>query len=288
MKKLILMCLLLITLFHIKVIGQTNSYPFNVQVSGQGKNSIIFIPGFASSGNVWTETKLLYEKNYTCHTLTMAGFAGVAPQPNPSIQKWEAAIAEYIQKNKLEKPIVVGHSMGGVLALALAADYPDLLSKIVVVDGLPCLAAMMNPDFKSKEENDCTDMVNQLTAVPKDQFYQIQKSSIGYMLADTSRQEMVVNWSVQSDRTTFARIYCDFSNTDLREKIASIKCANLIMLEPHFLNFMPAINDQFKNMKQANIQFASKGLHFIMYDDKQWFERQLTSFINPTATREIQ
>jgi pimeloyl-ACP methyl ester carboxylesterase len=103
---------------------------------------IIFIPGFASSGEVWNETKVAFEKEYTCYTLTMAGFAGVKPQPNPSFENWEDEIANYIKTNKIEKPILIGHSMGGGLALAIAADYPELIGKIVVVDALPCLSGL--------------------------------------------------------------------------------------------------------------------------------------------------
>ena len=276
--------MLFIALSKAVVVGQINPYPFEVQISGQGNQAIIFIPGFASAGEVWDETKLMYESHYRCYTLTMAGFAGVAPQPNPSISKWERAIADYIKKNNLKKPIVVGHSMGGVLAMALAADYPDLLSKVVVVDGLPCLTAMMNPSFIAKEENDCTEMITQMASVSDEQFFEMQTISIKYMLADTSRQKEAINWSIQSDRNTFAKIYCDFTNTDLRVKIANIKCLSLILLEPHFLNFQSAINEQFKNMKQPNIQFATKGLHFIMYDDKMWYDQQLANFINPKGT----
>jgi len=276
--------MLFIALSKAVVVGQINPYPFEVQISGQGNQAIIFIPGFASAGEVWDETKLMYESHYRCYTLTMAGFAGVAPQPNPSISKWEHAIADYIKKNNLKKPIVVGHSMGGVLAMALAADYPDLLSKVVVVDGLPCLTAMMNPSFIAKEENDCTEMITQMASVSDEQFFEMQTISIKYMLADTSRQKEAINWSIQSDRNTFAKIYCDFTNTDLRVKIANIKCPSLILLEPHFLNFQSAINEQFKNMKQPNILFATKGLHFIMYDDKMWYDQQLTNFINPKGT----
>ena len=81
--------------------GQTNTRAFEVIKSGQGSKSIIFIPGFASSGQVWDETKAMFEKNYTCYTLTMAGFAGVEPQPNPSFKNWEASIANYIKENKI-------------------------------------------------------------------------------------------------------------------------------------------------------------------------------------------
>jgi len=46
-------------------------------------------------------------------------------------------LADYIRKNKLEKPVIVGHSLGGFLALALAAKYPNLPGKLVIVDAYP-------------------------------------------------------------------------------------------------------------------------------------------------------
>jgi hypothetical protein len=74
-------------------------------------------------------------------------------------------------------------------------------------------------------------------------------------------------------------MYCDFSNTDLRDKIATISCPTLVLLEPYFLNVKPLIEVQYKNAKTATIQYASKGLHFIMYDDKDFYLEQLKNFI---------
>lgn len=275
----ILIIALLFTALCVNVFGQTKSYPFEIKKTGQGKQSIIFIPGFASSGEVWDETKSNFEKDFTCYTLTMAGFAGVKPQTNATFINWETEIALYLKENKIEKPILVGHSMGGGLALAIASDYPELIDKIVVVDALPCLSALMNPAFKSKADNDCTAIVNQMTSISDEQFYQMQKMSIPRLLEDTSKQELVVSWSVKSDRKTFAEMYCDFSNTDLREKIKAIKCSSLILLEANFKNIKPAIEEQYKKLKTANLQYADKGLHFIMYDDKDWYLTQLNKFL---------
>lgn len=278
MKKYILI-IALFSALCINVFAQTKSYPFEVVKTGKGKQTIIFIPGFASSGDVWNETKTNFEKDFTCYTLTMAGFAGVKPLPNPSFENWKNEIANYIKTNKIEKPILVGHSMGGGLALALAADYPELIEKIVVVDALPCLSALMDPSFKSKENNDCSVMVNQMMSMTDIQFYDMQKQTMPRLLENTSKLELVVDWSVKSDRKTFAEMYCDFSNTDLREKIAAIKCPSLILLESYFVNLKPAIEAQYKNLKAANLQYANKGLHFIMYDDTAWYLEQVNNFI---------
>ncbi|MCC9061994.1 alpha/beta fold hydrolase [Flavobacterium piscisymbiosum] len=278
-KYIILVIALLFSALCLNVFAQTKQYPFEVLKTGKGKQSILFIPGFASSGDVWNETKATFEKDFTCYTFTMAGFAGVKPQPNPSFKNWEDEIVNYIKANKIEKPIVVGHSMGGGLALAIAADYPELISKIIVVDALPCLGALMDPSFKSKENNDCSTMVSQMTALSDTQFADMQKKTMPRLLEDTSKLDMVVDWSLKSDRKTFAEMYCDFSNTDLRDKIAAIKCPSLILLESYFVNLKPAIDAQYKNLKTGNFQYANKGLHFIMYDDKAWYLTQIGNFI---------
>jgi pimeloyl-ACP methyl ester carboxylesterase len=279
MKKYILITALLFSALCLNVFAQTKSYPFEVVKTGKGKQAIIFIPGFASSGDVWNETKAVFEKDFTCYTLTMAGFAGVNPQPNVTFENWKTEIANYIKTNKIEKPIVIGHSMGGGLALAIAADYPELLSRIVVVDALPSLSALMDPSFKSKKNNDCSPVVNQMTAMTDSQFYDMQKMGIPRLVENVSKQDLVVDWSLKSDRKTFAEMYCDFSNIDLRDKIAAIKCPSLILLESYFVNLKPAIEAQYKNLKTANFQYANKGLHFIMYDDTAWYLEQLTNFI---------
>jgi len=273
----LLVALLLLTIMN--VYGKDNTYLFEVEISGTGDKSIIFIPGFSCSGDVWDQTVADYKDSYTCYVLTMAGFAGTAPQPNPTFTGWENSIADYIKANNIDKPIIIGHSMGGGLAMALAADFPDLIGKIVVVDALPCLAAIMDPTFKAKEVNDCSEMVKAITSATDDEFYEMQKKNIPMLLSDTSKSELVISWSVKSDRTTFAEMFCDFSNTDLRDKIANIKCPALILLESGFINFKSGIEEQYKNLKTADLQYADKGLHFIMFDDKDWYDNQLKNFI---------
>ncbi|WP_284463225.1 alpha/beta hydrolase [Chryseobacterium sp.] len=275
--------LLIIMLFFAAVcniFGQEKTYPFEVKKTGKGKQSLLFIPGFASSGEVWNETTAKFEKDFTCYTLTMAGFAGAKPEADPTFKDWEKGIAAYIKDHKIQKPVIIGHSMGGGLALAIAADYPELVGKIIIVDTLPCLAAISNPAFTSKENNDCSAMISTFTAMPDEQFKKMQNQSIPRLLADTSMQDTVIGWSMKSDRKTFAKMFCDFSNTDLRETIKNIQCPSLILLESYFVSLKPSIEAQYKNLKNANFQYSTKGLHFIMYDDKEWYFNQLNNFLS--------
>lgn len=274
MKKTIVTTLVLLLSFF----ATAQEYPFSITKSGTGKQTLLFIPGFASSGAVWNETVAALNKDYTCVVLTMPGFAGVAPEQNPTFENWKAQIIRYIKNEKIEKPIVIGHSMGGALALAIAADFPDLTRKIVVVDALPCLMALTNPNFQANPNNDCTAMVQELTSMTNEQFIQMQQVSIASLTAETSKFDEIVNWGVTSDRETFAKIFCDFSNTDLRERIKNIKVPTLLLLEPYFKNIASAIQEQYRNLPHAQLRYATKGLHFVMYDDRDWYLKQLTDF----------
>lgn len=112
---------------------------FRVTVVGQGQ-PMVLIPGLSSSGDTWNTTVARYRDRFACHVLTLAGFAGVPPIEQPLLASVRAELAEYIRTQHLTRPVVVGHSLGGTLALALAADHPDLVGPIVVVDSLPFLA----------------------------------------------------------------------------------------------------------------------------------------------------
>lgn len=280
MKKLfVLFIMLALGALYLNVFAQHKPYPFEVKIKGEGKKALLFIPGFASSGDVWEETAQHFKKDHTCYIFTMAGFAGVPAQGTPSFQDWVSSVAAYVKEHKIEKPVIVGHSMGGGMALALAARYPGLFSKIVVVDALPCLSALMNPSFTAKEDPDCSDVVTQMMQTDDAQFYQMQKLSIPRLMTDTAHLEEVVQWSVRSDRKTFATLYCQFSNTDLRNSLAAIQCPALVLLEAPFSGVKQAVEAQYRQLSTAQLQYASKGLHFIMFDDKEWYLAQLDNFL---------
>ena len=159
MKKIkVLLVFIAFLLLCINVFAQNNS--LNVKISGHGNKSIIFIPGFACSGEVWNETVKNLGSEYKCYVFTMPGFAGIKAEENPTIKSWVKSVAKYLEQEKIKNPIIVGHSLGGIMAQWLAADYPLLVSKIIVVDALPCLPSLSNPTFKENKNPDCSMFVN--------------------------------------------------------------------------------------------------------------------------------
>ena len=254
------------------------SYPFDVKISGKGKTPVLLIPGFACSGEVWNGTLKLLEPHYKCYTLTMHGFAGAKADTAPNIKFWISSIGKYIENEHLQKPIVIGHSIGGVMAEWLAADYPNSISEIIVVDALPCLFALGDSTYVSYPNPKCSFMANYYKSMSPVQFKAMQTMATHKLVDDTIMVDTIVQWSVLSDRNTLGEIFCQFRNVDMRDKLAQITCPALILLESSFKG-EKGIKEQYSKLKTGELEYANKGQHFIMYDDKDWYMNELKTFL---------
>lgn len=103
---------------------------------GQGQPMVIMHGVFGSSDNWLTQSKML-SQHYRVMSLDLRNH-GQSPHDNtfdyPSMAN---DLMLFIKEHKLESPIVVGHSMGGKVAMNFAVAHPDMLEKLIVVDISP-------------------------------------------------------------------------------------------------------------------------------------------------------
>ncbi|EKU75732.1 MULTISPECIES: alpha/beta fold hydrolase [Sphingobium] len=113
-----------------------------VTVRGSGRD-VLLIPGLASGPGIWNGVTGQMP-GYRWHLVHVRGFAGLAADANgsgPVVQPVADEIARYIAAAGLRRPAVVGHSMGGTLAMM--QGLRGLASRVMVVDMLPAGAAMV-------------------------------------------------------------------------------------------------------------------------------------------------
>jgi pimeloyl-ACP methyl ester carboxylesterase len=111
---------------------------FSVEVVGSGPD-VILIPGLTASREVWRGT-VAAVPGYRYHFVQVSGFAGTAARGNAKgqvVAPLAAEIARYIDTRGLRRPALVGHSMGGTVAMMVAARHPGRAGKVMVVDMLP-------------------------------------------------------------------------------------------------------------------------------------------------------
>ncbi|HEY0129861.1 MAG TPA: alpha/beta hydrolase [Allosphingosinicella sp.] len=110
----------------------------SVVVRGSGPD-VILIPGLSSSRGVWNGT-VAAVPGYRYHLVQVAGFAGTPAAGNNAGRVAGPVadeIAGYIAASRLGRPAIVGHSMGGSIAMMIGARHPGVAGRVMVVDMLP-------------------------------------------------------------------------------------------------------------------------------------------------------
>lgn len=265
---------------------------FKVDIHGNGKQAILFIPGLTCPGAVWDETLANLKEKYTCHVLTLPGFAG---QPAVKYDQYLPSLREeiiaYIKTNKLKKPIIIGHSLGGFLGLSIASTQPDLISSMIIVDSLPFLGATQDPDATPETVKPMAQkMRDQMANATPEQTKESQKYFLPGMVSNKEKMNIISQWGIESDANSVAQAMYELQTTDLREDVAKIKSPTLVLgawvaykqYGATRESTMKIFEMQYARMSNKKIVLSDVGKHFLMYDDPQWFYDQVNGFLeNP-------
>jgi pimeloyl-ACP methyl ester carboxylesterase len=122
----------------VRVGGATVRY----QAAGHGQ-PILMIHGLSGSTRWWRPVVPAFAAHFRVHLINLPGFGAGLERgrllPLARVPSW---IEEWAGVVGLSRMHVLGHSMGGYIAMRLAAQFPERLSRMVLVDaaGIPVVA----------------------------------------------------------------------------------------------------------------------------------------------------
>lgn len=245
---------------------------FQVKVVGKG-DPILLFPGFACTGEIFDETVKALSINNECHVFTFAGFGAVPSIEMPWLPKIKDQVVAYVKTKKLNKPVIIGHSLGGTLGLWLAATDQSLFRKVIAVDALPCYGVVMMPNYDVSTivyESPYSKQMLQLDTVS---FRKQVQQQVGFMMLNKYKQVKVVDMMLQADRKTYVYGYIDLLKLDLRNDIAGIQIPVVVLAatNPSKAMVEKTYNEQYAKLGNKVIYYADKAAHFVMYDQPEWY-----------------
>lgn len=196
----------------------------SVEVVGTGPD-VILIPGFGCSREVWRAEAERLKATHRVHLVQLAGFAGEpwSHGDGPFVQPVVDELARYIREQGLQAPAVVGHSMGGMSALMLAQQRPELVGKVMTVDSLPFFSALFGPTATAESAKPFADQAATSILTAGDAGFRAGQTATAAGYSRTpATQAAMVEWSMAGDRHAMASAIRDVMTTDLRPGLAAM------------------------------------------------------------------
>jgi pimeloyl-ACP methyl ester carboxylesterase len=201
--------------------------------AGSRGRPLILIPGLATGGWVWQETVRAFSADHVVYVLTLPGFDGRPPAPATAFASSKAAVAKLIEQRRLDKPVIVGHSLGATMALALAEDMPSQVGGVVAIDGLPVMPGTeaLPPADRSRIAEG---MKARMAGLDPALFAGQQK---GYMrtigVLDMGKADDMAQLTGRSDPASAGQYAADVLALDLRPGLKNIQ-APVLVIAPFF------------------------------------------------------
>lgn len=260
-----------------------------VKVEGAG-DDVVLVPGLSSSPRVWAEmVKALPGHRY--HLVQLSGFAGQpaggAAGDGPVAAPAAEEIARYIRESGLEKPAIIGHSMGGTMAMMVAGRHPGLVSKLMVVDMMPFVGAMFGPPGTTAESvRPVADgILAQTRAATPEARAKRSEETLNGMIDTVAMRAGALEDAAKSDPEVSARAFHELIVTDLTPDLARIGVPTVVLyVTPKGVPITDAQLDAYyaaayAPVKGAVVKRIPHSAHFIMWDAPERFQSEVKAFL---------
>jgi pimeloyl-ACP methyl ester carboxylesterase len=267
---------------------------FHVRVDGPEHpvGDIILIPGLSSSPHAFDLLTEELKGRYRVHRIHVQGFAGAPAQDNatgPVAASVAEDLARYIAEQGLNKPAVIGHSMGGSIGMMLAARHPDSVGRLMVVDMIPFMGAMFGAPGTNPTAESVAPMADQIyagmTGSPEAQYQQQAAAAVTGMIRTESLRAGPLRDSARSDRAVSSSAYRELIVTDLRPELTRITAPTTVLYVAFdFPGMTPAMTDgiygaSFATLPGATLTRIDDSAHFIMLDQPARFAAEVNAFL---------
>jgi pimeloyl-ACP methyl ester carboxylesterase len=261
----------------------------HVEHYGRGGSPVILIPGLACGSWVWKDVIGQLQGSHQVYAVTLAGFDGRAAVSGNGIDQAAAALRDLISSRHIARPVLVGHSLGGTLAILYAESYSDSIRGVIAVDGLPVFPGTENTP--AAERGAMADRIQaQLSVATHAQF---EAQQLDYMrhigVTSEADAQALSQLTARSDPAATAKYAAEDMRLDLRSRLSGIKVpvleispftsgdfAAMGIDEAAKTSYYKTLLTGVQNLTMVSI---SPSRHFVMVDQPDAFMRELSHFL---------
>jgi pimeloyl-ACP methyl ester carboxylesterase len=254
-----------------------------------GKPDMVLIPGLTSSAHVWDAEASKLGPNYRLHVVQVDGFAGAPAGANKADGQMLPGIVEelhqYIASRQMT-PVVMGHSLGGLVTLMLAAKYPTDVQKMIIVDSLPFYGLVFDPNATVENIKPKADMMKQmLSAQDEEKRAAGSKMTASFLCKNPDGATKVQADSMASDKAVFVEAMYEDMMTDVGPEMAQVKTPMLLLypydasVAPDAAKYDAIYHGAYASKPNATLLRIDDSRHFIMYDQPEKMDAAIEGWL---------
>lgn len=259
-----------------------------VTTEGTGPD-VVLIHGLASAPRVW---KGMIDRvpGHRYHLVQIAGMGSAPAGANAQgavVAPVAEEIARYIHEEKLGKPALIGHSMGGTIAMMVAARHPDEVGKLMVVDMHPFIGQMFGgPNATADSVRPIADAMRARSAkATTEERLQERERTVVSMIDTESERAGPIEDAKASNPDTVANAFSELLVTDLRPELKAITApTEVLYVTPKGAPFTDEQLDgvyraAYADLAGARLERVPNSAHFIMLDAPDAFAEKVKAFL---------
>ena len=252
-----------------------------IRTVGEG-SPVVLIPGLASSSAVYDGVAAKIGSGHKLILVQVNGFAGSQAGSGPVDGLIDGSVDElagWLAQHKVEKPAVIGHSMGGLMAMMLAGKHPAAAGKLLIVDALPFYGMLMGP---TATPDLIRPVVEQMRAGLVNGTMPPQVPP--HMSNSESGKARILEWMKASDPKIVGEALVEDATTDFRPQLPGL--ANVpvtVLYAAPTAEFKPIADalyrDAYKSLPKARLVAVEGSEHFIMLDQPARVAEEVEAFL---------
>ncbi|MEI8307234.1 MAG: alpha/beta hydrolase [Chloroflexales bacterium] len=247
------------------------------EVLGRGR-PVLFLHGWLGSWRYWFPTMEVVAEHFRTYSFDFWGFGDSRRKlTQESIQNYSDQVIRFLDALGIDRVQLVGHSMGGMVALKTAITYPDRIQRVATV-GAPIDGNSLSWLLKLTDRPFFADTFARMPWMRRQLFR--------FFLGKTSDPAIgeIIDDSVKSSGLSMRRAVSSMWRTDLRPELSRLKVPALIVHGGRDNVVQPNQADLFDNVPLAEVVVMSHSRHFPFLDEAAQFNDVLLRFLKAQSS----
>jgi pimeloyl-ACP methyl ester carboxylesterase len=246
------------------------------EVYGRGR-PVILLHGWLGSWGLWQDTMAYLGRSYRTYAMDFWGFGESGKKRDTyAVQDFVSLVDQFMDRLGITEAPLIGHSMGGTVSLSVAIQYPQRVSKVVVV-GSPIVGSSLAFPLKLAGYRFIAFMLfNMMWA-----FRAGIKVASPFICADPQFPTMMDKDLSSTTLESFLRSIASLRRTDLRPKLSQLQIPimgiyggrdNIV----HPMQWQPLL----QGAPQTKVVYWERAQHFVMLDMAKEFTETVRIFLD--------